>query len=176
LLIRFPAIEYEKDSNEECIICTESFLKARKLPCGHQFHFFCIAKWLKKNPSKICPICRRDIFTDSNNRNNLGPRSFGFRIQSRLFSWLPNISFRILRGPSISSLRNNNTNNTVNRNGLQNIQGELQQNRQNNLQEAFARNLAETIRQEIINPNHNRFNTDNTIHNTHNDNHPPNNN
>ncbi len=141
-MFRFPAIEYDKDSNEECIICTESFIKARRLPCGHHFHFFCIAKWLKKNPSKICPICRRDIFTDANNnnplndnRNNLLPRSFGFRIESRLFSWLPNISFRILRGPSNLFGRNTNGNNTAINNmrvGLQNLQGNLQGNLHNN--------------------------------------------
>ena len=101
---RFPVVEYEKDSGEECIICTESFGKARRLPCGHHFHFFCIAKWLKKNPSKICPICRRDIFIADESARNRGssffPRSFGFRLENRLFSWLPNISFRVMRGPN----------------------------------------------------------------------------
>lgn len=52
----------ENDPDDEkmiCVICMSDFLVdevIRVLPCNHQFHGMCIAKWLKSN--RTCPCCR----------------------------------------------------------------------------------------------------------------------
>lgn len=33
-----------------------------ELPCGHQFHFKCLSKWMDK--AATCPICRNDMSSD----------------------------------------------------------------------------------------------------------------
>jgi hypothetical protein len=46
-----------------CVICMSHFKNAqhiRVLPCQHEYHSKCIARWFKMNSS--CPICRRDNF------------------------------------------------------------------------------------------------------------------
>lgn len=47
--------------NFECPICQEeTYLNIiRKLKCNHQFHIYCIEKWLSKETT--CPICRKDL-------------------------------------------------------------------------------------------------------------------
>ncbi len=110
------------DKEEECIICTENLINARKLSCNHYFHLICLSKWIEKG-NKSCPICRKEIDFHNQNINNLnsnnGIWSFGLRLDGRFFSWLPNITFRIIR----INGGNNNTNNlnAVNTNPIENL-------------------------------------------------------
>lgn len=55
----YPVVEYG-DHPEECAICKENMKKARKLPCGHAFHWFCIVQLIESG-SKNCPICRAEF-------------------------------------------------------------------------------------------------------------------
>lgn len=46
-----------------CVICMSHFKNGqhiRVLPCQHEYHSKCIARWFTMNSS--CPICRRDNF------------------------------------------------------------------------------------------------------------------
>ena len=96
-------------NDEECIICTEKLKEARVLNCNHYFHLICLSKWFEKGQT-TCPICRKEIkLKEENNNINLNNNrgqgniqqrrifSLGFRINNSLFSWLPNISMRIVR-------------------------------------------------------------------------------
>ena len=49
------------NNNFECPICQEEtdLNVIRKLKCNHQFHIYCIEKWLSKETT--CPICRKDL-------------------------------------------------------------------------------------------------------------------
>ena len=42
---------------EDCAICQDQMVTARKLPCGHFFHQFCMIQ-LIQNGCKNCPMCR----------------------------------------------------------------------------------------------------------------------
>lgn len=46
------------DSNDECSICLNGMKRCivSHLPCGHNFHKYCIFRWMDR--SKSCPICR----------------------------------------------------------------------------------------------------------------------
>ncbi|CAF0820508.1 unnamed protein product [Adineta steineri] len=49
-----------------CVICMSHFKNGqhiRVLPCQHEYHSKCIARWFTMNSS--CPICRRDNFLSS---------------------------------------------------------------------------------------------------------------
>ena len=48
-------------SDNECIICAESFLCGDKYltECNHVYHEHCLAQWLKR--SNECPMCRKEI-------------------------------------------------------------------------------------------------------------------
>ena len=99
----------KKITNDEiCIICTEKLKEARVLNCNHYFHLICLSKWFE-NGRTTCPICRKEIKLQDGNNNNVNLNnnreqgnqrrvfSLGFRINNSLFSWLPNISMRIVR-------------------------------------------------------------------------------
>lgn len=45
-----------------CIICREEMLSAKRLPCGHLFHFRCLRSWLERQ--QACPTCRRPILEE----------------------------------------------------------------------------------------------------------------
>ena len=64
---RFPAATAEELSNVDatCIICREEMVypNARKLPCGHIFHFDCLRSWLEENTT--CPTCRNPVEIDA---------------------------------------------------------------------------------------------------------------
>lgn len=45
-----------------CIICREEMELAKKLPCGHLFHFQCLRSWLERQ--QTCPICRRSVLEE----------------------------------------------------------------------------------------------------------------
>ena len=53
--------ELNKFGQTECSICLDVLnldeTKKLTLPCGHQYHDFCIRDWLKNH--NRCPICRR---------------------------------------------------------------------------------------------------------------------
>jgi len=57
---RFPdATQEELSGDRPCIICLEDMMSAKKLPCGHMYHFDCIREWLAH--SSLCPFCHADI-------------------------------------------------------------------------------------------------------------------
>ncbi|RCV35011.1 hypothetical protein SEVIR_7G216700v4 [Setaria viridis] len=52
-----------KEKHEECVICCMAYKnrdRLTKLPCGHQYHQACVAKWLQIN--KVCPVCNKEVF------------------------------------------------------------------------------------------------------------------
>lgn len=61
------------ESHFQCAVCSELFIKATNLGCGHTFCFVCIDKWRKKTQSDpnlfdkrpTCPICRSEITTQA---------------------------------------------------------------------------------------------------------------
>ena len=58
---RFPdATEEElEQSDRVCIICREHMDSAKKLRCGHMFHFHCLRSWIERQ--QTCPTCRAPI-------------------------------------------------------------------------------------------------------------------
>ena len=61
---RFPDATEEDlaRSDHMCIVCREemgSGSRAKRLPCGHVFHFECLKSWLERQQN--CPICRTAI-------------------------------------------------------------------------------------------------------------------
>ncbi|EYB90699.1 hypothetical protein Y032_0215g2352 [Ancylostoma ceylanicum] len=53
---------YPNEMAEErdlCIVCWEKLGLSRRLPCGHQFHDWCLMWWLAQDGS--CPTCRRAV-------------------------------------------------------------------------------------------------------------------
>ena len=118
---------YEND--DQCIICTEKMTTARKLECSHSFHLICLSKWFE-NGHYSCPICRKEInFSEKvkriiRSRNGIGNneenqnrnRIFSFRLNSNLFSWIPNFSLRIIRFYNNGHNNGNNGNIIINNN------------------------------------------------------------
>lgn len=52
-----------KEKHNECVICCMAYKnrdKLIKLPCEHQYHQACVAKWLQIN--KVCPVCNKEVF------------------------------------------------------------------------------------------------------------------
>jgi len=43
----------------QCVVCSELFVEATSINCGHTFCHFCINEWRKKKAN--CPVCRADI-------------------------------------------------------------------------------------------------------------------
>ena len=43
----------------ECAVCSELFVEATSINCGHTFCHYCIHEWKKKKSN--CPVCRMDI-------------------------------------------------------------------------------------------------------------------
>jgi hypothetical protein len=56
----YPLIKFEENQHEDCAICKENMTQARKLPCNHAFHWFCIVQLIESG-SKKCPICREEF-------------------------------------------------------------------------------------------------------------------
>lgn len=68
---------------------------ARRLECNHCFHLICLSKWIE-NGNRGCPLCRKDInFVDIAEEPVW---TFRLRLNTTLFSWLPNITLGIIRG------------------------------------------------------------------------------
>lgn len=56
------AVDGGGDTSEKkcCVICLKESrggVGVAQLPCRHQFHEYCIARWLKGN--RVCPLCRK---------------------------------------------------------------------------------------------------------------------
>ncbi|CAF4443897.1 unnamed protein product, partial [Rotaria sp. Silwood2] len=65
---KIPTITSSTISSKQtaCVICMSHFKNGqhiRVLPCQHEYHSKCIARWFAMNSS--CPICRRDNFLSS---------------------------------------------------------------------------------------------------------------
>ena len=64
---RFPTATAEELENVDatCIVCREEMAHphAKKLPCGHIFHFDCLRSWLEENTT--CPTCRNPVEIDT---------------------------------------------------------------------------------------------------------------
>jgi len=43
----------------QCAVCSELFVEATSINCGHTFCHYCIHEWKKKKSN--CPVCRTDI-------------------------------------------------------------------------------------------------------------------
>jgi hypothetical protein len=55
--------DYDGENDNECLICTECFIKEEsvcKLECNHHFHTSCLKPWLCENSNK-CPVCRIEV-------------------------------------------------------------------------------------------------------------------
>ncbi|XP_074468057.1 E3 ubiquitin-protein ligase AMFR-like isoform X1 [Sebastes fasciatus] len=46
-------------NDDDCAICWDTMVTARKLPCGHLFHNSCLRSWLEQDTS--CPTCRTSL-------------------------------------------------------------------------------------------------------------------
>ena len=57
----FPMATQEElvANSDDCAICWDKMDTARKLPCGHLFHNFCLRSWLEQDTS--CPTCRTSL-------------------------------------------------------------------------------------------------------------------
>ena len=56
---------------EDCAICQDQMVSARKLQCGHMFHQLCIIQLIQTG-SKNCPMCRKEIkFTTTGREQRL---------------------------------------------------------------------------------------------------------
>jgi autocrine motility factor receptor len=58
---RYPDVsEAELAGKDEiCTICRDTLTSAKRLPCGHLFHFGCLRQWLEAH--HICPTCRMSL-------------------------------------------------------------------------------------------------------------------
>ncbi|XP_062227899.1 E3 ubiquitin ligase BIG BROTHER-related-like [Phragmites australis] len=55
-----------KTNHEDCPICLNTFRHRESLitlPCKHNYHAVCVAKWLKIE--KTCPVCKYEVFGPS---------------------------------------------------------------------------------------------------------------
>lgn len=58
---RYPDATPEQlaQTDRICIICREEMEVAKRLPCGHLFHFRCLRSWLERQ--QTCPTCRSNV-------------------------------------------------------------------------------------------------------------------
>ncbi|KAH0516464.1 E3 ubiquitin-protein ligase RLIM [Microtus ochrogaster] len=62
----------ESDALRRCSVCIREYTegdKLRKLPCSHEYHVYCIDRWLSENST--CPICRMDVLSSGNRESVL---------------------------------------------------------------------------------------------------------
>uniref|UniRef100_A0A7N8XER0 E3 ubiquitin-protein ligase AMFR n=1 Tax=Mastacembelus armatus TaxID=205130 RepID=A0A7N8XER0_9TELE len=112
-------------NDDDCAICWDTMLTARKLPCGHLFHNSCLRSWLEQDTS--CPTCRtslningdggevRSQQQDRGLEDNIGPvgaapearphinqhNHFFHFDGSRIASWLPSFSVEVMHTTNI---------------------------------------------------------------------------
>ncbi|VDO45620.1 unnamed protein product [Haemonchus placei] len=61
----------EAEERDLCIVCWEKLGRSRRLPCGHQFHDWCLMWWLAQDGS--CPTCRFAVSTPAPNSQQPPP-------------------------------------------------------------------------------------------------------
>jgi hypothetical protein len=63
----FPnaTVEEIHTANDKCIFCLDHLTEAKKINCGHLFHYKCLRSYFENSSSPKCPTCRADI--DENN-------------------------------------------------------------------------------------------------------------
>ncbi|XP_017274307.1 E3 ubiquitin-protein ligase AMFR isoform X2 [Kryptolebias marmoratus] len=112
-------------NNDDCAICWDAMLTARKLPCGHLFHNSCLRSWLEQDTS--CPTCRTSLNINGDGvqvrgqqqggglEDNIGPvgaapdarphinqhNHFFHFDGSRIASWLPSFSVEVMHTTNI---------------------------------------------------------------------------
>ncbi|XP_034415147.1 E3 ubiquitin-protein ligase AMFR-like isoform X2 [Cyclopterus lumpus] len=112
-------------NDDDCAICWDAMLTARKLPCGHLFHNSCLRSWLEQDTS--CPTCRTSLNINADGgqargqqqggglEENIGPAGaapdaiphinqhnhFFHFDGSRIASWLPSFSVEVMHTTNI---------------------------------------------------------------------------
>uniref|UniRef100_A0AAX7SSV1 E3 ubiquitin-protein ligase AMFR n=1 Tax=Astatotilapia calliptera TaxID=8154 RepID=A0AAX7SSV1_ASTCA len=112
-------------NDDDCAICWDAMLTARKLPCGHLFHNSCLRSWLEQDTS--CPTCRKSLNINGDGgqarspqqggglEDNIGPvgappdarphinqhNHFFHFDGSRIASWLPSFSVEVMHTTNI---------------------------------------------------------------------------
>ncbi|KAF1393047.1 hypothetical protein PFLUV_G00034350 [Perca fluviatilis] len=112
-------------NDDDCAICWDTMLTARKLPCGHLFHNSCLRSWLEQDTS--CPTCRTSLNINGDGGQARGPQQGGglednigpvgaapdarphinqhnhfFHFDgSRIASWLPSFSVEVMHTTNI---------------------------------------------------------------------------
>uniref|UniRef100_A0A669CQ35 E3 ubiquitin-protein ligase AMFR n=1 Tax=Oreochromis niloticus TaxID=8128 RepID=A0A669CQ35_ORENI len=112
-------------NDDDCAICWDAMLTARKLPCGHLFHNSCLRSWLEQDTS--CPTCRKSLNISGDGgqarspqqggglEDNIGPvgappdarphinqhNHFFHFDGSRIASWLPSFSVEVMHTTNI---------------------------------------------------------------------------
>nr|XP_057944897.1 E3 ubiquitin-protein ligase AMFR-like isoform X2 [Doryrhamphus excisus] len=110
-------------NDDDCAICWDAMLTARKLPCGHLFHNSCLRSWLEQDTS--CPTCRTSLNISGDGdqprgqqqgaEDNGGPTGaaadprphisqhnhFFHFDGSRIASWLPSFSVEVMHTTNI---------------------------------------------------------------------------
>jgi hypothetical protein len=66
---------------EDCSICQEKMVSARKLQCNHTFHLFCIQQLIQYG-YKNCPFCRQEI-KHNHQTQNQGPQNRREQLENR---------------------------------------------------------------------------------------------
>ncbi|XP_034435788.1 E3 ubiquitin-protein ligase AMFR-like isoform X2 [Hippoglossus hippoglossus] len=121
-------------NDDDCAICWDTMLTARKLPCGHLFHNSCLRSWLEQDTS--CPTCRTSLNISGDGApargqpqgggmgDNAGPggaapearphinhhNHFFHFDGSRIASWLPSFSVEVMHTTNILGIAQANNN------------------------------------------------------------------
>uniref|UniRef100_A0A668AHV2 E3 ubiquitin-protein ligase AMFR n=1 Tax=Myripristis murdjan TaxID=586833 RepID=A0A668AHV2_9TELE len=112
-------------NDDDCAICWDAMMTARKLPCGHLFHNSCLRSWLEQDTS--CPTCRMSLNINGEGgqaggeqqggglEDNMGPGGAVADVRphinqhnhffhfdgSRIASWLPSFSVEVMHTTNI---------------------------------------------------------------------------
>lgn len=112
-------------NDDDCAICWDTMLTARKLPCGHLFHNSCLRSWLEQDTS--CPTCRKSLNINGDGvqardqqqgpaledniaaagvaadaRPHINQHNHFFHFDgSRIASWLPSFSVEVMHTTNI---------------------------------------------------------------------------
>lgn len=59
----FPDATTEEihSANDKCIFCLDHLTEAKRINCGHLFHYKCLRSYFENSNSPKCPTCRADI-------------------------------------------------------------------------------------------------------------------
>lgn len=60
---RFPDANPEEihQANDKCIFCLDHLTHAKRINCGHLFHYKCLRDYFQASSNPLCPTCRADI-------------------------------------------------------------------------------------------------------------------